>query len=550
MTTRRDFLRAASLAAAGAGAGLSLGACAGWPRHGAIAAPTPAATPVFATDIYPHAGDPRLRDLALHALDAATSAGATYADVRLTLTRAQVVPYASPPSDTETAAAGVRALVNGSWGFVSTPVWSPDEMARIGQQAAAQAKANTWKGVPRVDLGPRPPAATGEWTMPVRRDPFSVSVAEKLDYIRSIESYVRTFRNASASTVFAFERQEKTFASTDGALCTQTLYHSLANSFLTVSVYDPVLERSAQRNAPFVTPMSKGYEFFDDVHMLDAIPRLYEEAVRQLQPTSIANSRYDIVFDGSAMAALVNESLGAALELDRALGYEANASGTSYLAPPDRILNHRAAAPSVTLTADRSREGGAATVKWDDEGIEPTESTLIRDGNVVDYLTDRAMASVLHPVRTTDGSTPVTSHGYSAATDASAMPLVRTPNLTLHPDTNNRTFEELVAQVDDGIAVMGGGCQMDPQKLTGQGFGDLVYRIQKGKLGAPVQAASYIIRSPELWRNVAALGGEQTMMERGFTTWKGQPAQTNINSVSAPAALVRNLVAIDMRTRS
>jgi len=38
-------------------------------------------------------------------------------------------------------------------------------------------------------------------------------------------------------------------------------------------------------------------------------------------------------------------------------------------------------------------------------------------------------------------------------------------------------------------------------------------------------------------------------MERGFTTWKGQPSQTASNTVSAPAARVTNQVVIDMRTR-
>jgi TldD protein len=543
MTTRRDFLRAASIAAAGAGAGVSLGACAGRPRFG-VATATPVATAV-PVGIYPSAGDPQRHELALRALEAATSAGATYADVRLTLTRSQTISYGSPPSDEETVAAGVRALVDGAWGFVSTPIWSLDEMTRIGAQAAAQAKANTWKNAPRVDLGPRPRPATGDWVMPVERDPFQVSVAEKLDYIRSLDSYVRSFRNAASSSVFNFERQEKTFASTDGALCNQTLYRSLANSFFTVSVYDPVLERSASRQAPFITPMGKGYELFEQARILDVIPQLYEEALQQLNSVALPNSRYDIVFDGAAMAAIVNETFGAGLELDRALGYEANAGGTSYLAPPERILNQRQASSLVSVTAERRLTGGAATTRWDDDGVEPTDFPLVQDGVVVDYATDREMATVLQ----NSAHLPAAhSHGCAAAVDATAMPLVRTPNLNMRPIAGHN-FDQLVSQVDDGIAVIGGGCQMDPQKLTGQGFAELVYRIRKGKIGPVVQNASYILRSPEFWRSIAGVGDRSTVQQRGFTTWKGQPAQTFTNSVHAPAALVRNQVVIDLRTR-
>jgi TldD protein len=256
------------------------------------------------------------------------------------------------------------------------------------------------------------------------------------------------------------------------------------------------------------------------------------------------NARYDIVFDGAAMAAIVNETLGLPLELDRALGYEANAGGTSYLAPPDQMMRARIASPRVTVTADRSRPGGVATVKWDDDGVEPRSFALVNDGVISNYCTNREL-SVLAPTRQSERR----ALGCSAAADAATMPLVRAPNLTLRADAEGGSFEELVSHVDNGIAILGGGCMMDQQKLTGQGFADIVYRVRKGKLGPVVPNVSYLIRSPQFWRSVAVLGNESTSVERGFTTWKGQPAQSISNSVRAPAALVRGQVVIDVRTR-
>jgi len=82
------------------------------------------------------------------ALDTARSAGASYADVRLSHTRERRTSMADTGDD-ESMEVGVRALVDGYWGFASGAVWSPDEMARLGREAVHQAKVNAL-GKPRV----------------------------------------------------------------------------------------------------------------------------------------------------------------------------------------------------------------------------------------------------------------------------------------------------------------------------------------------------------------------------------------------------------------
>lgn len=110
-------------------------------------------------DIAPRAGDPLLRELAMRALDAAKAGGATYADVRLTVTRTQAFYYGNPPVDSEEIAVGVRALANGAWGFTASPEWTPDTLTRLGHEAAAQAKGNSWPGRAGIELAERPPAS-------------------------------------------------------------------------------------------------------------------------------------------------------------------------------------------------------------------------------------------------------------------------------------------------------------------------------------------------------------------------------------------------------
>ena len=57
------------------------------------------------------------------------------------------------------------------------------DVERLAQDAVAQAKVNA-RGTHRVvDLGERP-AAVGSWVMPVKIDPFTVTIEEKADFMK------------------------------------------------------------------------------------------------------------------------------------------------------------------------------------------------------------------------------------------------------------------------------------------------------------------------------------------------------------------------------
>ena len=67
--------------------------------------------------------DPEYRELAMRALDAARTAGATYADVRINRNRSQAVSTRERRitgfQDAETFGFGVRVLAGGAWGFAA-----------------------------------------------------------------------------------------------------------------------------------------------------------------------------------------------------------------------------------------------------------------------------------------------------------------------------------------------------------------------------------------------------------------------------------------------
>jgi TldD protein len=126
---RRDFIKAGSVIAAAAAVGLAPRVASGSPI---VTSETP--------------GESNINDLALRALDAARSAGANYADVRISRNRAQSIftreRRVQNLVDTETMGFGVRVLVDGAWGFAASRELTNDEVVRVARQAVDQARAN------------------------------------------------------------------------------------------------------------------------------------------------------------------------------------------------------------------------------------------------------------------------------------------------------------------------------------------------------------------------------------------------------------------------
>src|SRR5690606_18852292 len=150
------------------------------------------------------------------------------------------------------------------------------------------------------------------------------------------------------------------------------------------------------------------------------------------------------VLDAPSMVALLDRTLGRATELDRALGYEANAGGTSYLNDPFGMLgSYEAGAPLLTVTGNRSEPGGLATVQWDDEGVRPDTFPLVENGVLTDFQTTRESAGWLEDYYARTGR-PFRSHGCANAPAAVDPPLQHTPNLVLTPGREELDFDDLV----------------------------------------------------------------------------------------------------------
>lgn len=500
--------------------------------------------------------DPRLRDLAFRGVEAARAAGASYADVRLTHTRIRRVS-ALTAGDGEVMAVGVRAFVQGYWGFAAGPLWSADEMARLGQEAAHEATANTLGKLRTADLAPAPRVVDGHWAMPIAIDPFELSPFEIQDFLASLILYVGNGHTQVPGAGIlvrdaTFVKQVEAFASSAGSYCTQILHRTSGLLNLQVTLNDGT---SSSTGLPCLGPAGMGWELFSaariplvrDDSLREAI-RITLEALREdlmLPRKPVEVGRFDAVMDQWSVAQLLDQTLGRATELDRALGYEANAHGTSYMNEPLAMLgSYQAGAPILTVTGERSTPGALATVKWDAEGVVPEEFALVKEGVLTDFQTTRESAGWLRDYYARAGEA-LRSHGCASAASALDAPLTRTPNLALQPGRDARDFDALVSELGAGIAVTGLAPDTDFQALNGLGLGR-VYEVKGGRRVAHVDGAGILFRAPELWKELHRVGGAESARRYAMVTTKGEPEQTCYHSVTVPPAAFKQLTVIEV----
>jgi TldD protein len=207
------------------------------------------------------------------------------------------------------------------------------------------------------------------------------------------------------------------------------------------------------------------------------------------------------------------------------------------------------AAPLLTVTTDRSQPGAIATVKWDDEGVEPEACTIVKDGMLHDFLTTRESAAWIKAYYAATGR-PLRSQGCATANSGLNPPLLRLPNLMIAPGADDQTFETLVAGLDKGLAIEGMSTQTDFQQRTGFGLGGAIYEVRNGKIVARIQGPyGFLFRVPELWKNLSAIGGAGSSRWIPGQSGKGMPSQYAQHSVHAVPVLARQLTMVDVSRR-
>jgi TldD protein len=498
--------------------------------------------------------DAAVKELLLEAINAAKMAGASFADARISrfqqnfvFTREQQIQNVV---DTETFGCGVRALVDGTWGFSATQKMTKQGVATAARNAVAIAKANRIARDQAVTLAPTQTHPNASWRSEFTVDPWTISVEEKANLL--LKANAEAMKATNVKFVFSalfFVRDERNYASTDGSVINQLAIKSW-----------PILQATAisadrtdfQNRTADTAPMGRGWEYIIGLDLPAKARQAGEDASAKLSAKPVDVGRYDLVLDPGNMWLTIHESIGHATELDRALGYEANYAGTSFLAPPEKMLGTFKYGPEMmNIQADRSQAGALSTIGYDDDGVKPDDFMLVKNGILQDYQTTREQAPMLKWWYDKQGL-PTRSHGCCYAQGWNNVQFQRMPNVSLMPGERDLSWNDLIAATDRGIAIVGDGSfSIDQQRYNGQFGGQVFYEIKGGKITGMLKDVAYQIRTPDFWNGLDMLGGRSSYQLGGsFFDGKGQPSQSNSVSHGSPPARFRNVNVINTGRKS
>lgn len=521
MTTRRGFLKTA---------GLTLGA---------VALPSWVIEAEEAVEAKFAADKNKLADIAL---SAAKKLGASYADIRINRYRYESIStrerQVQNVARSQSFGFGVRVLVKGTWGFAASPVVTAEEALRITAQAVEIARANSAFQRKPVQLVPTP-KAVAQWKSAFEKDPFDVSVEDKIQFLMRLnEAALKTKGVSFVESSMTWVNEQKFLATSDGSRIEQYIIRGFPDFSVTAVNRDngDFQSRNALRG-----PQGMGYEYVEKHPWLAEAEAAGEEAVAKLKAKSIVPGRYDLVLHPSHLWLTIHESVGHSTELDRALWWEANYAGTSFLTP-DKTGKLQFGSKIINFFADRTQLGAMATVGYDDEAVPAQKWYLVRDGVFVDWQTTRDLAPLIGRKK---------SYGCLHADSWDSVPFPRMPNVSLEAGKENVSQEDIISSVDDGIMIYGrGSYSIDQQRFNFQFGGQTFWEIKKGKVTGMLRDVAYQSRTTDFWGACDVLGGSATYQIGGsFFDGKGEPGQANAVSHGCPVARFRQINVLNTAAR-
>jgi TldD protein len=538
--SRRDFVKKTGMAAAAAAIPgmLPTGSLAG------LLQPRPVEMPQ----------DDAARALMMAALNAAKSAGASYSDVRLgryrqsfVFTREQQIVNTV---DTDSIGVGIRALVDGTWGFGATETLTPDGVVAAAREAVAIAKANRSARDQPVQLSPVQAYPSATWKSAFKIDPFTIPIEQRADLLLKANAEALKVKGVRfVNSGLFFVKEDRNFASTEGSVISQTIVRVAVPFAITAVAPD---NSDFQTRTNVVAPAGRGWEYVLEQDLVGNAGKWAEEATQKLSAKSVEVGRYDLVLHPTHLWLTIHESIGHPTELDRALGYEANYAGTSFVAPPEKMLGKLKYGPEfMNIQGDRSQEGGCATIGYDDEGVKPENFLIIKNGMFNDYQTTREQANWLKWWYDSQGKQAL-SHGCSNADSWSSVQFQRMPNVSLLPGTKDIGWNDLIAATDRGIAITGDGSfSIDQQRYNAQFGGQVFQEIRNGKIVGVLKDVAYQMRTPDFWNSMDMIGGPKSyQMGASFFDGKGQPGQINAVSHGCVPSRFRNINVINTGRKS
>ena len=348
----------------------------------------------------------------------------------------------------------------------------------------------------------------------VKENPDSISLEEKMQIIRVIFKVMmerKKIVNASAS--IAHSRNETIFMNTEGSVLRQVL------PFFKFAIAAIAKEGKRIEQDYYLLAKQGGYELFTALNIDHLIKEVTDNSVKMLNAKTIEGGRYDIIVDPEISGVIAHESFGHGCEADQVL------RNRSYLA---RLKGKKIISELVSLHDNGALKGERGYFIFDDEGIPSSDTNIVKDGVLINFMHERQSAAFMNSDIT----------GNARAQDFSRKVFVRMSNTYIEP--GEWKHDELVEDTKQGFYLIKALTGMeDPlggnlQIVTGK-----AREIKNGKLGQLYKSVGISGKVLEFLNNVDAVTDDFRI--RGSGCGKGHEDYVPVSS-GGPYIRVRKAI--------
>ncbi len=390
-----------------------------------------------------------------------------------------------------TQGVGVRVQAGERQGYAHSDEISTESL----RVAASTARAISAGAGSVAAVAVRGPGAPRRALYPVGEAPTEVPIADKVALLQRIDAHARgrdpRVREVLASVVC--QHRHVLLAASDGSF---------------VADVQPLVRLSVQviaegANGRRESARQGGGGRYELARVLapafwrPIVDEAVRVALRNLESIPCPAGSMDVVLGPGWPGVLLHEAVGHGLEGDFVR------KGTSAFAGR---LGQRVAAPGVSVVDDGTLPGRRGSLNVDDEGTPTQRTMLIEDGVLTGYLQDRLNARLMGVAPTGNGRRESYAH----------LPMPRMTNTFMLAGSEDP--EEIVRSVSHGLyAVNFSGGQVD---ITNGKFvfaASEAYRIEDGRVTAPVKNATLIGNGPDVLTRVSRIGWDLAL-DRGEGT--------------------------------
>lgn len=480
---RRDFLVTSSIAMAG------LAASDQWLTK--VLAGEPIAVKASLLDTYFHVSKADLGKV----MSAALAKGAEFADLffeyRITSDLSFEEDIVKSARRGIVQGVGIRAVKGDQIGFAFTEDLSLEKMMEAAGAAAAIASDNNAKvritGVSDLKV---------KNLYPIGELATSADLTKKLTFIKEANEAAKAYNPKIVRVSIGFNDEVKhvAYANSDGVYWEDSQPLFMFNTSC-------IAEDGKNRETGYQGGGGRiGLEYFNKRKASDIAKAAAALAVLNLSAEEAEAGVQTVVLGQGESAVLLHEAVGHGLEADFNYKKLSNYSGR---------VGEKVASDQCTVVDEGLFENMRGTINVDDEGNAPHSTTLIENGVLRGYMTDRISAKQLGVKATGNGRRQAYNH----------PPMPRMTNTYLRP--GKYSADEILASVKNGIYAKGfTGGNVDITKGDFTFSCSECYKIENGKITTPLKGVTLVGNGPDVMTKVTMVGKDLKFTDGGWTCGK------------------------------